>query len=168
MKTVRTAQDGQRIWTRGLDTCVAIIVVGTLSTTGGIAKVMAHMSTGRTEVMQAWFAQVQASGTTNIVMYISQPDPSRNRNPDPVLVQEMATDIQKDYDFVYNLLVSSDTPLYNFNVWVRNQAHYLMIAGFAIYQRRLSDVSLNGPGLAEMESSPTGEVVADIFGLAAY
>ncbi|KAF7958110.1 hypothetical protein EAE96_003674 [Botrytis aclada] len=52
MNTVRTSQDGQRILTQGLDTCVAIIAVGTPSIIGGVAKVMAHMSTGSINVMQ--------------------------------------------------------------------------------------------------------------------
>ncbi|TGO67291.1 hypothetical protein BOTNAR_0045g00350 [Botryotinia narcissicola] len=133
MNTVGTAQNGQRIWTQGLDTCVAIIAIGTPSTTGGIAKVMAHMSTGKTEVMQAWSAQVQASGMTDIVIYMSQPDPSRNLDPTPNRVQEMATSINQDYNTVYRLLVSTGPIIHNFNILVREQAHSLMTAGFAMY-----------------------------------
>ncbi|TGO40692.1 hypothetical protein BHYA_0033g00460 [Botrytis hyacinthi] len=161
INTVRTAQYGQRILTQGLDTYVAIIAVGTPGIVGGVAKVMAYISTNSTNVMQDWYTQVHFSGMIDIVICMSQPDSSRNLNPTPSRVQQMAFSINEDYDTVYWLLVSTGLVIHNFNIWVRDQAHILITAGFAMYQRLNKDTESSTPGLGEMEPSTTGYVIAD-------
>lgn len=97
---------------------------------------------------------------TNIAMYISQPDPSRNANPDPAFVQAMAIQIGEDYDYIYNLLATSGPGMSDFNTFVKDQAHGLMTAGMTIYQRNPADIA-TAKGFGQMESSVAGAVVAD-------
>ncbi|TGO20824.1 hypothetical protein BPAE_0262g00010 [Botrytis paeoniae] len=145
-----------------------VSTLGTPSTAGGVAKVVAHMSTGSINVMQNWVAQVQSSGMTNIAMYMSQPDPNRNLNPTPNYVQQMATLMNADYNVVFNLMITTGPLLHDFNIWVRNQAHRLMTADFAIHQRDSDDVDSTKPGFGEMESSAADDVIADTYRLIAY
>ncbi|KAF7866762.1 hypothetical protein EAF04_005604 [Stromatinia cepivora] len=167
LNDVKTAQAGQRIWTRGLDTCVAILAVGEPRETGGVSKVMGHISPGRTQILQNWVEAVKAAEMTRIAIYVSQPNPLRNSNPSRQEVQNMVIALGKplteeEYNEVYSLMVATGTIMADFNTYVRDQAHRLMTAGYTVFQRGLIASGAAPPaGHGEMECTVAGTVVAD-------
>ncbi|KAK3306714.1 uncharacterized protein B0T15DRAFT_394683, partial [Chaetomium strumarium] len=89
MPTVTVGQDdckpakyGERLETRGLDTCIGIVAYGLPYKKGGVNKVMAHCSPGNEDAIigNLFVTAVRNSGMTLYGICMSCPKPDRNNS----------------------------------------------------------------------------------------